>query len=85
MKIYITDKKEEIQEQKNCKALFYQTVITKFKTLAHDTIQWLKFVVQYLNMNMKEKLIEINDLQLGSLIKWDQVQKRGCLGLDPVY
>ena len=38
---------------------------------AHDTIQWLKNVVHYLNMKMKDIFVEIIDLQLFSSLKWD--------------
>ena len=31
---------------------------------AHDTIQRLKYVVHYLNMKMKEKLVDIIDLKI---------------------
>ena len=41
--------------------------------MAHDTIQWLKYVMHYLNMKMKAKLVEIIDIQLGSLLKQDHV------------
>ena len=37
---------------------------------AHDTIQLLKCVVHYLNTKVKEKSVEITDLQLGSPLKW---------------
>ena len=45
-------------------------VVRKFYIfLAHDTIQRLNCVVHYLNMKMKEKSVEIIDLQLGSSLK----------------
>ena len=34
-------------------------------------------VVKYLNMTIKDKLVEIIYLQLCSLIKWDGVYKKG--------
>ena len=37
---------------------------------AHNTIQWLENIVQYLNKKMKEKLVEIIDLQILSSLKW---------------
>ena len=39
----------------------------------HDTIQWLKNVVHYLNIKMKGKSVEIIGLQLCSSLKWDGV------------
>ena len=36
---------------------------------SHDTIQCLNCVVHYLNIKMKEKPVDIIDLQLGSLLK----------------
>ena len=41
--------------------------------MAHDTIQRLICVVRFLKMKMKEKLVEIIDLQLFSSLKWDYV------------
>ena len=44
---------------KNCKLIFSGTVENK---IAHDTIQCLKNVVHYLNMNIPYILVEIIDL-----------------------
>ena len=59
-------KKQENQEQKNCKSIFSETVLK----MAHDTIQWLKNVMHYLNMKMKVKSVKIIDLKLCSSLKW---------------
>ena len=45
---------------KNCKLIFSGTV----EKNAHDTVQYLKNVVHYLNMKMSDRLVEIIDLQL---------------------
>ena len=44
-----------------------------FKKIAHDTIQWMKIIVHYLNMKVRYILVEIIDLQLFSSLKWDGV------------
>ena len=40
--------------------------------------------MSYLNMKIEEKSVEIFDLQRISSLKWDLVQKRIRLGMDPV-
>ena len=51
--------------------------------MAHDTIQWLKCVVHYLNMKMKVKSAEIINLQLCSSLKWEHVYKKGASWAGP--
>ena len=50
-----------------------QFSLKPWKTIAHDTIKWLKNIVQYLNTKMKDVLVEVFDLQLFSSLKWDGV------------
>ena len=69
MKIYIIGKTKKINIEKNCKSIFYKSEQNNLKQLSHDTIQLLKCVVHYLNMKMKEKSVEIVDLQLCSSLK----------------
>ena len=65
-------KKQNNKQQKKCKLIFSKTVI-QTKKKSHDTIQWLRFVVHYLNMKIKGKLVEIVYLKPFSSLKWDHV------------
>ena len=67
MKSYTIEKSKK--KKKNCRSKFYKTITTIEEKLAQDTIKWLKFVVHYLNMKLKDKLVEIIDLQLCSSLK----------------
>ena len=57
--------------------IFSGTVENNNNKISQDTIQWLTCVVQYLNMKMKVKLVEIIDLKRFSSLKWDGVWKKG--------
>ena len=72
MKIYIIEKSKKTNSEKTL-SQFSIKLQNKIIKLAHDTIQWLKCVLHYLNMKMKEKSVEIIDLKFGSSLKWDWV------------
>ena len=50
---------------------------------AHDTIQWLNYVIHYLNMKIKGTCVEIIDLKLCISLKWDGVYKKGMSWAGP--
>ena len=41
--------------------------------LVHDTIQWLNWVVHYLNVKINWKLVEKTNAQLWSALKWERM------------
>ena len=41
--------------------------------MAHNTIQWLKCIVHYLDMKIKEKYAEMVELKFVSSLKYDCV------------
>ena len=73
LKCALLKKSKKTLSKKNCKSIFSKTV----RKMAHDTIQWLKNVVHYLNMKTKGKPVDIIDLQILSSLKWDGVYKKG--------
>ena len=74
MKIHIIGKSKKIDSYKTGSQFSIKIVTNnKNKQLSHDTIQWLKCVVRYLNMKMKETSVKIIDLKFVSSLKWYHV------------
>ena len=52
--------------------------------LVQDTIQWLNYVLHYLNVKINWKLADKINAQFWSALKWERVLKSGRLGMDQV-
>ena len=72
VKMCIIEKSKKNHGEKKIKLIFFETV-EKNDFFAHETIQWLNYVLHYLNMKIKGKWVEIMDLKFCSSLKWDGV------------
>ena len=60
---------QQLNNHKNASQFTKQLWKKNLIYLVQDTIKWLNCVMYYLNMKMKEKLVEIIDLKLCSSLK----------------